>query len=65
MWRDGLEHSQRFHRGVPEAPMGTAPQRLAPGAPPRRGTRVRFLADAKIFPGGILMERQALARHLA
>ncbi len=43
VWRDGFHWQQRYHRGVPAAPLA----RKEPST--KRGTRVQFLPDLTIF----------------
>jgi len=43
VWQNGEEHSMRFARGVPEAPLRVT------GKSERRGTQVIFKPDARIF----------------
>ncbi len=43
IYRDGQVYSQRFHRGVPEAPLKVV------GKTKKKGTRVTFLPDDTIF----------------
>ena len=45
--RNGREYCQRFERGRPTSELES--WRLPRGAPPRTGTRVRFLYDAAVF----------------
>ena len=45
--RNGREYCQRFERGRPTSELESS--RLPRGAPPRTGTRVRFLYDAAVF----------------
>ncbi len=60
VWRDGMQHSQTYGRGVPLGPLVSA---AAPAGSPARGTRVRFLPDDTIFQK-VRMERPALASRL-
>ena len=45
--RNGREYRQRFERGQPTSELESS--RVPRGAPPRTGTRVRFLYDAAVF----------------
>ena len=45
--RNGREYCQRFQRGRPTSELESS--RVPRGAPPRTGTRVRFLYDAAVF----------------
>ncbi|MCU0755453.1 MAG: ATP-binding protein [Xanthomonadales bacterium] len=56
-WRDGQHHRQHYALGVPTRPV------QALGITPRRGTRIHFLPDPAIFPGGWI-DPAPIARRL-
>jgi DNA gyrase subunit B len=53
IWRDGHEHYQRYHQGVPQAPLAVVgPQPMVNGAV-KRGTSVTFFPSIETFRTGI------------
>jgi len=58
VWRDGGHYRQAYGRGVPAADL----EKITDSD--KRGTRVNFLPDVRIFKSGIGFSRKILARRL-
>ena len=58
IWRDGFHWSQRYRRGVPEAPLA----KMEPSE--KRGTRIQFLPDTMIFKDTTDFQYEILSNRL-